>query len=41
MEVYRQPSAEGYNTVEHHGRGGTVSPAAFPEVELSVSELLG
>jgi Uma2 family endonuclease len=41
VEVYRQPSAEGYGLVERHGRGETVSPAAFPDVELSVSDLLG
>ena len=41
VEVYREPSAEGYGAVEQHGRGETVSPAAFPAIALTVSELLG
>jgi Uma2 family endonuclease len=40
-EVYCRPSAVGYGMVERRGRGETVSPAAFPDVELNVDELLG
>jgi Uma2 family endonuclease len=41
VEVYREPSADGYGAVERYGRGESASPAAFPDVELSVDELLG
>ena len=41
VEVYRQPSPEGYSTVDRRGRGESVSPATFPDIELSVDELLG
>lgn len=40
VEVYREPSGDTYRPVEEH-REGRVSPAAFPEIELEVAEILG
>jgi len=40
IEVYRRPTAGGYEQVERSGRGGGVSPAAFPEVVLTVDTIL-
>jgi Uma2 family endonuclease len=40
IEVYRQPTADGYEHVERVGRGGVVSPAAFPDIVLSVDTIL-
>ncbi len=41
LEVYREPSQKGYRTRQLLGDDATVSPIAFPEIELSVSEVLG
>jgi len=38
IEVYREPSADGYGTVTQHGPGETVSPLAFPDVSFAVSD---
>ena len=41
VEVHRQPESGAYRHVERIGRGGSVSPQAFPDVALSVDEILG
>ncbi len=41
IEVYRDPSAQGYQTVLEFRRGDSISPLAFPDLVLSVDELLG
>jgi Uma2 family endonuclease len=41
VEVYREPSPGGYGLVEQRRRGETVSPAAFPDLEIAVAEILG
>ena len=40
VEVYRRPGAGCYQDVERVGRGGRVSPGAFPELAISVDEIL-
>jgi len=40
IEVYRRPTPGGYEQIERSGRGGRVSPAAFPEVVLTVDAIL-
>ncbi|MGI8549656.1 MAG: Uma2 family endonuclease [Dehalococcoidia bacterium] len=39
--LYRDPQGGSYQQVETVGRGGTVSPRAFPDIVLSVDDLLG
>lgn len=41
VEVHREPRPGGYATSQRFGRGELLSPLAFPDVQLSVSELLG
>ena len=41
VEVYRDPSPNGYRSVREAARGDSLSPAAFPDVALHVSEILG
>lgn len=41
VEVCRDPSPAGYRSTQRIGRGERLSPLAFPDVQLSVSELLG
>jgi Uma2 family endonuclease len=41
VEVYRQPAAQGYVDIRILGRGGSLSPAAFPDVTVRVDEVLG
>lgn len=41
VEVYRDPSPEGYRTCQKVGPGGTLSPIAFPDVHLPVEALVG
>lgn len=41
IEVYRGPSPSGYTQLSSAGTGETVSMSAFPDVELSVDEILG
>jgi hypothetical protein len=40
IEVYRQPTPTGYTESTRAGRGGAVTPAAFPGVTLSVDQIL-
>jgi hypothetical protein len=39
--LHREPAGSSYRAVERVGRGGTVAPAAFPYLALSVDALLG
>ena len=39
--AYRDPSPDGYRTAQTFRRGERLSPAAFPELELAVAEILG
>jgi Uma2 family endonuclease len=41
VEVHRQPSPEGYRTVERRRPGEMLAAAAFPDVEVGVEEILG
>lgn len=41
IEVYRDPTASGYATTAIYRRGATLAPAAFPDVVLSVVEIIG
>ncbi len=38
IEIYRAPGADGYANVAQHGDGESVSPLAFPDVSLAVSD---
>jgi Uma2 family endonuclease len=40
VEVYRKPRASGYAASQRVGRGGSVAPAAFPDLVLSADEIL-
>jgi Uma2 family endonuclease len=40
IEVYRDPHGEGYRTHLTFERGASVAPAAFPDVEIAVDEVL-
>ncbi|MEZ2229775.1 Uma2 family endonuclease [Microcoleus sp.] len=41
LEVYRNPTANGYTSIQKFERGEMVSPLAFPEFEVSVDFILG
>jgi Uma2 family endonuclease len=41
LEVYRDPTANGYTSIQKFERGEIVSPLAFPEFEVSVDFILG
>lgn len=41
IEVYRQPSPTGYKNVQTFQRGQTLSIQAFPDIEITVDEVLG
>ncbi len=41
IEVYRQPSAEGYREARQVRRGEALSPEAFPDLTLAADEVLG
>src|SRR5919108_837271 len=41
IEVYREPSPEGYGQVHTPKRGERLSPAAFPQFSLTVDAVLG
>ena len=41
VEVFRNPSREGYREQISRGRGEDVAPAAFPDLRLSVDDILG
>jgi hypothetical protein len=38
VEVHREPGPDGYASVTLHGSGQTVSPLAFPDVSLPVTD---
>jgi Uma2 family endonuclease len=40
IEVRRDPGPNGYRTMTTHGRGETVAPIDFPDLVLSVDDLL-
>ena len=41
LEVYREPTAEGYQNVQRLEEGQTVTVQAFPDITFMVDELLG
>ncbi|MFH1744207.1 MAG: Uma2 family endonuclease [bacterium] len=41
IEVYRKPSSHGYEEVNRFQRGETFSVQAFPDIELTVDQILG
>ena len=41
LEVYRQPSADGYQDVQKFYRSQTLSIQAFSDIEITVDEILG
>ncbi len=41
VEVYRAPEAAAYRETTQHRRGDTVSPQAFPDLQITVEQLLG
>ncbi|TAG89114.1 MAG: Uma2 family endonuclease [Oscillatoriales cyanobacterium] len=41
LEVYRNPTANGYTSMQKFERGEMVSPLAFPDFEVSVDFILG
>ncbi|MBE9096643.1 Uma2 family endonuclease [Tychonema sp. LEGE 07203] len=41
LEVYRNPTANGYISVQKFERGETVSPLAFPNFVVSIDGILG
>jgi Uma2 family endonuclease len=41
VEVYREPSPDGYRVARRLERGADVAPAAFPDIVLPVNEILG
>jgi Uma2 family endonuclease len=41
LEVYRQPTADGYQEVRLLQRGEPVAPQVFPDLALTVDDLLG
>ena len=41
LEVYRNPSPEGYTHIERYRRGQTLSLVAFPDIPILVQDILG
>ena len=41
LEVYREPTANGYTSIQKFERGEIVSPLAFPDFQVSVNLILG
>jgi Uma2 family endonuclease len=41
VQVHREPAGDRYRAVAQAGRGGTIGPAALPDLALSVDALLG
>jgi Uma2 family endonuclease len=39
--VHREPTTDGYASVQTIGRGMTIRPLAFPDVEFTADEILG
>jgi Uma2 family endonuclease len=40
LEVYREPMANGYISMQKFGRGEIISPLAFPDFEVSIDRIL-
>jgi Uma2 family endonuclease len=40
IETFREPSGESYAVTERIGMGGTVSPLAFPDVQIVMDEIV-
>ena len=41
VDVFRGPTHQGYREQFRRGRGDDVSPSAFPDLRLSVDDILG
>jgi len=41
VEVYREPTPDGYRQARRLGRGETLSPEALPDINLAVDDILG
>ncbi len=41
LEVHRLPTPDGYQDIRYFHRGQSVAPQAFPDVILTVDDLLG
>ncbi|MGK7902932.1 MAG: hypothetical protein AB4352_16285 [Hormoscilla sp.] len=41
IEVYREPTPDGYQNVRQLGRGASLSILGFPDVAIAVNEILG
>jgi Uma2 family endonuclease len=41
LEVYRNPTGNGYALMQRFWRGQQVAPLAFPELEISIDAILG
>lgn len=41
IEVYREPRPNGYRTVTRYAPGETISPLAFADITVSVSDIIG
>lgn len=41
VEVYREPTLDGYQSIRKFGQGETLSILAFPEEAIAVNEILG
>lgn len=40
VEVHRDPTPGAYRDIRRHGRGATLRPLAFPELDLPVNDIL-
>ena len=41
IEVYREPGPQGFQRTDRVGRGGTLTPLAFPDTPLAAADVLG
>ena len=41
VEIYRQPTATGYQSIQFFYRGQTIAMQAFPKIQLTIEEILG
>jgi Uma2 family endonuclease len=41
VEVFREPGAYGFQRTDRVGRGGTLTPLAFPDTPLAADDILG
>ena len=41
VEVYRNPSPQGYGEIRRHWRGQSLAPHTFPDLDVAVDEILG